>query len=811
MSLFALATSFTLPAQAQTVTTIQDGQTLNGQQVLDGDDTLTVEEGGALTVTGDNAVSATGENNTIVNDGSISADGDGINSEIDPGSPTINDNLTIINNGSIIVDGDGVRSEGDDLSITNEGSINAGEDGIRSEGDDLIVTNRGSINAGRDGIRSQSAIEGGNAIIINEGSINAGDDGIRSEGANATITNEGNITSGGEAIDSVGSDARITNNGSIVTNDTNAQGIDSDGNRSIVINNGTITTLGGGASGIDSNGEFNIIVNNGIILTLNDTAEGINTSGNASEITNNGSIVTNGDESEGIRTSSNNVNLINNGTVTANGNLSEAIDASGDNSNVINIGTVIATGESSDGILTRGANGNIINSGSVSATGANSIAVSLDDEGVNNSTLTNSGLIVASGDTSQAIVGGDGQQTVNIEQGSVIFGIVDLGGGTDVANINGTGPTITVTFENTETIDLADSVAGVVIGNTVSTLDRAAHDLVGTAVNALSVAIHGTLNRRAPDRPSSPLFAAPDFPASAWAPSEQAALEPAADAALRPQLYDGDTQIWGAALGGRLERDGSGTSLPLEHDYRGVVAGIERDVSFGRYGVALGIADSVSQNDGQTIETDTRSVFGGVYGHTDLTDRFTLRTSLIVGYETYDHDRLVADNLNGFETAVSDYSGIVISPSVALDYDRELSNGFHLRATGSLVYTASLLESYSETGTTRSNFDFDERAIQTLNARAQIAGAYVREGVDIEVRAGLDGRLILEDEVEASLAGTTFQFAASEEETILGGFIGLNAYIAASEHIHLVGDVELRTATGGETEVSGHFQTVFEF
>ncbi|MEM6710662.1 MAG: hypothetical protein AAF590_00075 [Pseudomonadota bacterium] len=74
VSLCVLATGFAMPAQAQVVTVIQDGQVVNVQQVLNGDDTLIIEQGGELNV-GQDAVSAVGDDNVITNSGSISTTG----------------------------------------------------------------------------------------------------------------------------------------------------------------------------------------------------------------------------------------------------------------------------------------------------------------------------------------------------------------------------------------------------------------------------------------------------------------------------------------------------------------------------------------------------------------------------------------------------------------------------------------------------------------------------------------------------------------------------------------------------------------
>lgn len=744
----AIVTSFALfsPAQAQTVTTIIDGQTESVQQVLGADDTLIIENGGTLSTGAADAVDASNiadTNITVENAGTITTSGSSAYGVVSGGA-----NATIINSGSITTSGN---------SATGVVSISTGANDT--------ITNNGTI-------------------------ITSGDfaEGIWSNGANDTITNSGRITTGGisaEGILSTGADAIITNSGTIITSGS--------------------FSAGNGADGISSTGANAIITNSGSIITSGDLGLGISSSNANDTIINSGSITTNGNSAVGILLFSN-AAVTNSGSIITNGDNADGIFSIGADATIANSGAITTSGDNADGISATEANAVITNSGSISVTGTGgSTAVSLDAAGADNSSFTNSGLISATGSATQAIAGGTGQQTLNLEQGSMIIGTVDLGGGVDTVNVNvnGNGPSGTVTFLNTETINLASGVAGVVVGNRVTTVDPTGQSFLGTTVNAVNVGIHNTINARVNAAFSS---------AAGISSEDPVAIEPAAGGSARSRLFDDGAEVWGEVFGGRLEREGEGATLAFDQNYYGFVSGYERQADFGRFGFTFGFANSVIETTQvQSVDTDVLSFFGGVYGHTGIAPNLTLSTNLILGYENYDNRRTVIDNIAGVESAESDFNNFFISPSVSLQYDHELVKGFHLRSSGSLVYTASFFDSYSESGTTASNLDIDSRTVQTLNTRAQIAGVVVRDNVDFELRVGFDGRFSDNGDINASLAGNSFQFSSSDDDSVLGGFIGMNANIAASDQLNIVADAEFRKASGSENEISGRLRAVHRF
>ena len=161
-------------------------------QVLNGASTGVIEAGGTLTVNiVEDAIVLSNPDNTITNNGAISAGNMGIYS-----SPTAT-NATITNIGTITSGNDGILSSGTKAIITNSGTINTGDDGIYSSGTGAIITNSGNITGADDGIFSR-----GNNLTINNtnsGTIN-GTYGIGSTGTGTIINNSGHITGTNHAV-----------------------------------------------------------------------------------------------------------------------------------------------------------------------------------------------------------------------------------------------------------------------------------------------------------------------------------------------------------------------------------------------------------------------------------------------------------------------------------------------------------------------------------------------------------------------------------------------------------------------------------
>jgi len=210
------------------------------------------------------------------------------------------DSLTVEAGGTIAVTGaDAVDMADDDQSAHNAGVITTSGNnafGILSIGDGIEITSSGTIMTDGDdayGIYS----DGFSAVIINSGTIETSGDaafGIEADGPSATISNDGVIITGGDAafgILSDGDDAVIGNNGVVTTSGLAAFGIYSDGLSAVITNNGTIKTSGNTSFGILSLGDGASIRNSGTIAVSGIDADGIESVGADAVIVNSGTVI----------------------------------------------------------------------------------------------------------------------------------------------------------------------------------------------------------------------------------------------------------------------------------------------------------------------------------------------------------------------------------------------------------------------------------------------------------------------------------------------------------------------------------------
>ncbi|MEL6237932.1 MAG: autotransporter domain-containing protein [Pseudomonadota bacterium] len=189
----------------------EDGLTLTNSGTIEatdrainaGDDvTITNEMGGLINTTGDADTIQTGDNTTIINNGTISNEG------FDTKIIDAGDGLTVTNNGTITSDWKGVEGV-EDFTLTNNAGaqiISNMDEAIEADGPGLVVVNDGDIIAPMD-----DAVDGGaDVTITNTGLIQGGEnDGLELD--SGTITNSGIIESLSSDPDGDFSDAGLTN------------------------------------------------------------------------------------------------------------------------------------------------------------------------------------------------------------------------------------------------------------------------------------------------------------------------------------------------------------------------------------------------------------------------------------------------------------------------------------------------------------------------------------------------------------------------------------------------------------------------
>jgi len=334
-----------------------------------------------------------------------------------------------------------------------------------------------------------------------------------------------------------------------------------------------------------------------------------------------------------------------------------------------------------------------------------------------------------------------------------------------------------LTFENTETINLFG--AGTVIGDTVVTVEATGESTREAALAQFTSSVHNLISQRM-------TYTAP------LKPVQVAALT------LSPGMYFEERKpvAWSQFFGGNFDRDAEGSALGYDISHAGLNFGYEWDVNHTRVGLMGGISRASTETQTASFQTDTDSYYVGAYGHFKL-GMLNLTTSLLGGYSDSDNDRVVADNLNGLETARSDVDSTFISPSITLSAAFKTADRVELRPSVNVNYSMAWMDDYQETGTTNSNLSVDDRTVEVLTARAQLAAALqLNDATEFEFRAGVSTRNGNSDDVDASIVGNSFSYSNAGAENVTGRFSGVNLRIAAENNLNLVVDMEF----GGNNE-----------
>lgn len=415
------------------------------------------------------------------------------------------------------------------------------------------------------------------------------------------------------------------------------------------------------------------------------------------------------------------------------------------------------------------------------------------------SVITNSGSILTETDTAFAVSGGDGTQTLNILPGSRILGGIDLGDGSDIANISGSFGSAALTFDSADslTINLLTDNA-VNLGNvggpntsTVLVVDPTRESVIGNTLSTVTTGAHQVVNNRIQNNtPTQPIRLA----------------SAGQSAGLLASSYE--PMVWGQFFGYSGERGGEGMVQRYDHDHRGVVFGFERNAAQVRQGLLLGFVKADTKS--ATHTRDTNSFFIGAYGHTDYRS-VTLSGSVLIGYEQHDSTRWVLDNLNGEETARSSSSGQFISPALTINTNHALSEQWELRPSATLAYTFSRNGGYAETGTTHANLEVSSRNVSALTTRLQLEGVGQIQAGEIYLRAGLQSRQTSSGDIKARVGGNQFQFGSQSSSDATGGFVGVGINWHLNERYRLVADIETGRLSGSEKYHRGQLSFQYWF
>ncbi|MEJ8560834.1 autotransporter domain-containing protein [Yoonia sp. GPGPB17] len=614
-------------------------------------------------------------------------------------------------------------------------------------------------------IESVALDEDGDSLTIETGGAIdvADDDGVVISAEEATVINDGTInTTGFDAggIFSGGVGAASINNGTITTLGEQGDGIVSNRADATNTNNGRISTDGFDADGILTFEANAVNTNTGSISTLGGQSGGIFSRGRVSQNINSGSIVTQGDLSDGLLSTGFASTNTNSGDVRTSGFDADGILSFGSSTANTNLGNIVTTGDSSSGIFSQGRNTTNINSGKIMTRGVDSDGVVLLGSG---STLTNMGLIHVTGEDSQAVRGGSGMQTVNLGAGSLIIGGFDLGGSYDVVNYDnaGSGVSAVLTLENVEELNITGNDRPLfVVDDVITTVDTTGFSVMNDATGLLANTAQRTVGQRV-----------------------------------------GTDGAWASVLGPSRARGDDGLTLAYRTSLAGAMAGYETDMGSNRVGFVGGVSAGKTETDDDSVDIKTQSIFGGAYIGTSL-GGIDLTSSLLAGFESHDGDRIVADNLAGFETANATIDGRFVTAGLQARGAGFDLGGARFTPSFSANYTFASYDGYSETGTTNANLDVDSRTAQNLHARAQLETFSTIGAFETAFRFGIDGRATDAEDATISLGEDSQSFAETDSDTGLGGFFGAQALLSETDSLQVVGDFEFGFADGGERAVS---------
>ena len=547
-----------------------------------------------------------------------------------------------------------------------------------------------------------------------------------------------------------------------------------------VIEAGGTLTVGAFEDAMDLSNPDNTITNNGAITAGNIGIYSSATATNAT-ITNIGTITSG---NAGILSTGAAAIITNSGTITSTSG--DGIFSSGTGDIITNSGNITGA---DDGIASRGNNTTINNTNSGTINGAYGI----DSTGTG-SIINNSGHITG---TNHAVLGNitDGL-TLNLLKGSQLMGAIDLGGAgdNDTVNIHGGSVSATLTLLKVEYVNLLGP--GLKLGeynSVVVSVDGTAEAARSVVLSTITSDIHDQIAQR------TYLPAAPQ-PVKGVTSTVLPGL----------QFKQHKPVAWMQVLGGDSDRDAEDNARSYEHDYVGINGGYEWDLGQRRVGLVGGVVNSDTDGNENSFKSDTEHFYLGAYTSQQL-QGFTLTTSLLGGYGRHDNERLVIDNLNGREVAKSDFSSLFISPSVTIASAYKIYERVELRPSASVNYSIAWLDDHSERGTTQSNLSVDDRKIQALSTKLQIAAAYAYSATsEFELRTGVNSRYTDDDDTEISIGGSKSKFSNVGDENVYSSFVGARIRIASSDQLSLVADVELG-GNGDEDYKAGHLSVVYTF
>jgi hypothetical protein len=273
-------------------------------------------------------------------------------------------------------------------------------------------------------------------------------------------------------------------------------------------------------------------------------------------------------------------------------------------------------------------------------------------------------------------------------------------------------------------------------------------------------------------------------------------------------LSNKKSPTWINVFNSNFDRGADAGNLAYRNQTFGFVGGYDLDSSKG---LVFGINSGDMQTKSSSFKIGVDSFFVGGYKNIDLAKSTTLNFDLIAGYERYSSERLLVDNINGYQVAKSDFNNFFISPSATLERKFKITESFELNPLAKVSYTSSLFGESNEAGATSSNITTNGRKAQIFKSRVGVNAVLNLKNTKFELGTGFDTRIIKEGKVRAHISDQNFRYGTNNDKNVNGHYIRAAAYIVDLRNFSLVGSFEKRKADGGENEYFGQLGAGYKF
>ena len=152
---------------------------------------------------------------------------------------------------------------------------------------------------------------------------------------------------------------------------------------------------------------------------------------------------------------------------------------------------------------------------------------------------------------------------------------------------------------------------------------------------------------------------------------------------------------------------------------------------------------------------------------------------------------------------------------MALGWAHDLGNGMEFRPSAQATYTYGYYGDYTESGTTNSNVSFDNRRLNVLDGRLELAIARsFSDGLgEVELRGGSTFTSYSGGDVSARLGdgAPSTSYAAPGDKSIPKGYAGIGLNYKVADDMSLRGDIEYTASSSNTESVSGYLSIDWQF